>query len=106
MIGHFYKNFAASGMPLYKSITDGTGDLNAASTGCPPCCRNRSNGHWLRPGHRSTVHDWLFRLYTGVLSLEHGNIFNGNGTPSDPAVRATMQLALKYNLELACRVQP
>ena len=63
---------------------------------------------WLR--HAGQPDDKLFRLYTSVLLLdlmaEHGNIFNGNGTPSDPAVRATMQLALKYNLELACRVQP
>ena len=63
---------------------------------------------WLR--HAGQPDDKLFRLYTSVLLLdlmaEHGNIFNGNGTPSDPAVRATMQLALKYNLKLACRVQP
>lgn len=63
---------------------------------------------WLR--HAGQDDDWLFRLYTSVLLLdlmaEHGNVFNGNETPSDPAVRATMQLALKYNLDLACRVQP
>ncbi|KAA6490728.1 hypothetical protein EXN67_28035 [Rhizobium rhizogenes] len=63
---------------------------------------------WLR--HAGQADDWLFRLYTTVLLLdlmgEHGNVFNGNETRSAPAVRATMLLALEYNLDLACRVQP
>ncbi|NTG00837.1 phosphotransferase [Agrobacterium rhizogenes] len=63
---------------------------------------------WLR--HAALADDWLFRLYTSVLLLdlmaEHGNVFNGNETQSAPSVRATMQLALEYNFDLACRVQP
>ncbi|NTF64942.1 phosphotransferase family protein [Rhizobium rhizogenes] len=63
---------------------------------------------WLR--HAGQADDELFRLYTSVLLLdlmaEHGYVFNGNETPSAPAVRATMQFALEYNLNLACRVQP
>jgi len=58
---------------------------------------------WLR--HAGQTDDRLFRLYTSVLLLdlmaEHGHIFNGNETPSAPAVRARMQHALELNLKLA-----
>jgi hypothetical protein len=58
---------------------------------------------WLR--HSQHTDDGIFRLYVSLFLLdlmsEHGQVFNGNLSPSTPQARAMLHRAFERNLASA-----